>query len=295
MCLNKNMKKEKKLVNKLIYLLPFLLVFLIFSVFLVSGTTTLNTPLSGSNWSTTINFNCTTDLPEPLNATLGYNSSGGGVLTYLTASKVNNDTASDTYFYLSGIAITTLADGKLYNFTCSVDNGTYQELSAGRIKVGIDDTAPVLATTTDQSTGHQRDNIGLNWTCTDATVGVQTTSVSLSANGDAGCTISGTTSWSTATGSQLLTTTQTQCAGLYTVTSSCTDYSGNSASDSDTFNIYYPEGGTAVIPTIDKKAVIPTTTSSQSKKTLFMVIAIISLVIIAVISFFVISLSKRRR
>lgn len=273
-------------------LLSLILGIFLFSLMLVSGATTLNVPVTNTNY-TTITFNCTTTLPNALNVSIKYNATGGATGT--TLGSIINTSAGQTTFTSSSISIEALADALTYNFTCTAYNTTSNLLSAGVSSVGIDNTAPTLATTTDQSTGHQRDIIGLNWSCTDATAGVSTTSIVLTANGDAGCTISGTTSWSTATGSQSLATTQTQCAGLYTVTSSCTDTASNSATDSDTFNIYYPEGGSAFLPT--DNVVNPITKKSTSSKTIVWWIMgiVIFIILIVILSFLAISQSKKRR
>jgi hypothetical protein len=287
------MKKEKKLVNKL-FLLPIILAISIFSIFLVSGATvTLTVPATRQNY-TTLTWSCATSInasANNYNVTIFYNATGGGVRTKLESK--SNTSASQSSFSNS-VDIESLADKLTYNFTCYADNGTTQQYSPQVLNVGIDNTPPVVSISTDQSSAYQTKNIGLNWSCTDATSGVQTNSVSTSVNGDAGCVVSGTTSWTTATGSQTLTTTQTQCAGLYTNSLSCTDTASNSNTASSTFNIYYPEGGSGVIP-IKQKTIIPTKTSTQSNKTLFVIIAMGVIIFIAIISFLVISISKKRR
>lgn len=286
------MKKENKMVKKLIYLLPVLLFVFLFSIFLVSGASTMTSPVSYANYTTSLAIALTiarNGVNNMTNVTCFYNSSGGAVQTFLI--QILNDSLSSTSF--TGTASLT-TQTNTYNISCKIRNQTFDNLTLYAHHVAIDLTAPNVSIATDQSSAYQTKNVGLNWSCTDGVSGVETTSVSLTANGDAGCTLAGTTSWTTATGSQTLTATQTQCAGLYTNTLTCTDQSSNSASTTSTFNIYYPEGGSGVIP-IKQKAIIPTKTSPQSNKTLFVIIAIVGLIIISVISFLVISISKKRR
>jgi len=111
----------------------------------------------------------------------------------------------------------------------------------------VDKTSPTVSISTDQSTYTQNGNAILTWSATDSGSTIQTTSVTVTAVGDGGCTIP-TISFSTATGSQTLTGSQTQCAGPYTATITSTDHSGLQSSTTSTFNVQYPAGGSYTIP-----------------------------------------------
>ena len=127
------------MVNKKIFLLIFASSFLVSFGFLVSATTTLVSPVANGNYST-LTFNCTTDLNEPLNATLYYNAGGGAATTALVT--VLNNTDKDTEFNDSSVNIANLSDLNTYNFTCAVDNSTDIEYSASAASITIDQTAP---------------------------------------------------------------------------------------------------------------------------------------------------------
>lgn len=246
--------------------------FTIFSVILLStmlflssnvlAATTLVSP-TAINYSSTMTLNCTTAINSSstsYNVTFFYNKSGGATGTKLIT--ITNTSADQNTFTSVNYNIASLDDTNTYNFTCYADNGTNQQYSAGTSRITIDDTDSVISISTDVSRNYQTKPVILTWSCTDAVSGVTSTTIALTAVGDLGCEIAGTTSWSTATGTQTLSTTQTQCAGPYTATITCTDYSGNSDSDTATFNIYYPEGGSANLGTGSSTI---TTTKSQSQ------------------------------
>lgn len=288
------MKKEKDLVKKSLIIFSVLLAISFFSM--VVSATTLNSPVTGGNYSGTMSISVTVTGGLPGNATnvtCLYNATGGATGTYLT--QILNTSAGQLTF-TGTPSISALSDLRTYNFSCTVSNSTTVNTTLYANSITVDNTAPTVTISTDQSTGYQKDYVGLNWSCTDATSGVNTKSVTLTANGDAGCTIDGTTSWSTATGSQALSGTQTQCAGLYTNTLTCADYSGNSNTATSTFNIYYPAGGSAFIPDSDQ-VINPVTKGTTSKTKIILTISgiVAGLIIVILLSFFAISQTKRRR
>ena len=292
------MKKEKSRLNKAIFLLSILFLVSIFSIIYVSATSSMSTPVTNGNYSSPITVTVLYDGYNPnnmTNVTCYFNSSGGSSLEF-PVTIVNTTSTQTTFTGTKALTVETRA----YNVTCLLQNRTSINSTFYAYNVTIDNTAPTMTTTTDnggttQAKVRQKESIGLNWSCTDATSGVTSTSVSYTANGDAGCTVSGTTSWTTSTGSQSLKTTQTQCAGKYTIASTCTDYSGNTATDSDIFNIYYPEGGSGFIPT--DNIVNPVTGKSTNSKTvIYWVLGItFGLVLVIILCFLYISQSKKRR
>lgn len=215
--------------NKTLYLILPILMATILAVTLVSATTTLNVPLTGSNWSTTINLNCTTDLPEPLNATLWYNVTGGSAATYLTGSLTLNDTASDTEFNKTGISISSFTDATTYNFTCLVANGTATEYSVGRISIAKDATAPVISLSIKQEAINPNGLFEAQCSYTDATTGTTSASYFQASNP------SGTATTLTADGTYQTTMKDSKTAleGTYTWTCYAIDYSGNTATSTE--------------------------------------------------------------
>lgn len=295
------MKKEV-ILNKRNFLISIILGIFLFSINLIIATNSMSSPVNYQNSSSPLTITVLYDgknVNNMTNVTCYFNSSGGSALE-LPLSILNTSSTQTIFTGNKALTIET----RSYNVTCLLQNCSEVDCTTNStfhaINITIDNTAPTLVTTTDnggvtQSKVFQKESIGLNWSCTDSLSGVTSTSVSYTANGDAGCTIAGTTSWATSTGSQSLSGTQTQCAGKYTIASTCTDYSGNTATDSDIFNIYYPEGGSAFIP--DTNQVINPVTKQVTSRTkiIFIIFGIISFIIlVAILSLFLISQSKRR-
>lgn len=242
----------------------------------VMATTTLNVPVTGTNY-TTINFNCTTDIPVAHNASIYYNASGGAAGTLL--GTIHNDTADDTDF-TGSLSIESLTDGLTYNFTCTITNSTADtETSAGVENVGIDNTNPtytfeLLKSTSANYKGTQE----LTWTTLDATSGVETVSVSVTSPNTDTCP---TQSWSTTSGTNekvLL-----DCTGTYTASMTVTDNAGNSISTEDTFKVYAPgyKDASTGVGTFSSFS-IGGDSDAKGNLTTFAIIAIIILVIWAV-------------
>ncbi len=156
-----------------------LLLILIFGVLvtlgLVSAATTLNLPIAGGNYSTTLIVNCTTttsDCTGCLNASIYYNASGGTTGTYLDA--ITNNTNNDIEFYDTTIDISSLNDGTAYNFSCMADNATTQSWSIGVTSITIDNAVPnVSAINNPVDGGNYSGNLVLNASVDDSTMGVE--------------------------------------------------------------------------------------------------------------------------
>jgi hypothetical protein len=158
---------EKKFKSTLLFIA--LITAIILIVYLVLAATTLNTPITNGNYSGTLTFNCTTALPDPLNASLLYNASGGAVGTILAT----NDTAGNLTEFTLSADISGLTDGTTYNMTCKVENSTASESSTAASSITIDNTPPNVSSfynTTDG--GNYSRNITLNVSVSDATIGV---------------------------------------------------------------------------------------------------------------------------
>lgn len=160
------MKKE----NLFLFGIVFILGCLVF----VIATSTFNFPVANGNYSTTLVFNCTTDLPNALNASLLYNASGGTATEVLVT--VENDTASDTEFYNGNVVLSGLSDGSLYNMTCIVYNATDSEYSVSVGNITIDNTPPSVVNFTNTLDGviygSSNTSTIVNFSVTDALIGV---------------------------------------------------------------------------------------------------------------------------
>lgn len=195
----------------------------------------LVSPVAGTNQSTTMIFNCTqsSDLPDALNATLGYNASGGAVGTY--TGVVVNDTADDQEFYSAAFSISSLSDATTYNVTCKLDNGTATVESPG-VLMAIDNTDPSVSLSlksSSMSTGRTQE---LTWSSSDATTGLASVTVSVTSPNSDKCS---TETWTDESGTSVQVT-DTSCVGTYTVTITATDEAGNSATSTETFKASYP-------------------------------------------------------
>ena len=100
---------------------------------------------SWGNYSSTINFTCfnSTGIFAPLNATLLYNASGGSAdAIYGTILVIIENTSANQSTFNSDVSIAGLADGKIYNITCMMRNGTDTAYSVAAENVAIDNTIP---------------------------------------------------------------------------------------------------------------------------------------------------------
>src|SRR4030042_5434648 len=154
-----------------------LLLAMVFVIPGIMATTTLNVPVTETNY-TTLTVNCTTDLAATLNVSIYYNASGGATGTLLTT--IVNTTADQTEFTASP-SIEALADGTSYNFTCYADDGAAPEWSEGVVSVGIDNTDPTytFVFAKPDRADYKSTTQYLTWTTADATSGVETVAVSV--------------------------------------------------------------------------------------------------------------------
>ena len=260
---------------------PLLVVFL-FSI--VSATTALNSPVAGGNYSTTLNFTCTTNIVNALNASLLYNASGGPATTYLVT--IVNTSASQTLFTNPSVSITSLAAANTYNMTCLVSNSTTTEQSPAKAGITIDNTNPTVTVARNVYEISPTETVVLTCTSSD-NLDTSLTIIRTITKPD-GNTISVASNSYEARG------TDTDLEGLYSYICQAVDDPGNSASDTINF---------IVSSDIENPKVVGkgTTTINNTKKTnlsLILLITGIALVIIIVALVIIISITaekKRRR
>lgn len=284
------MKIKSNLINRII-LIASLLVLLP----MVSATIAQGQPPTGSNQSANFMTNWTfvnvTDgitNVNSANSTFYWNGTG----SWVAVTKTNF--ACTAAMCNATLDISTMGEGMgVLNFTAGNTTLRLGGTLGGAFRV--DKTAPTATISTDVSRQERSKDVILTWSGTDSGSGVQTTSVTLTGGTDAGCAISGTTSFSTATGTQTLTGTQTQCAGTYTATIVSTDYSGLQSTTSTTFDIYHPSGGSVTIP----QTVVDNGQLGGTNKNKLMLIIGISAATLAVLGLgslaLYLSLRKKRR
>lgn len=233
--------------KKKILLFTTLIVMSMFLISIASATSTIVKPVAGGNYSTTMVLNCSTDVAAALNATFYYNASGGAATTVLAT--ITNATADATSFYSASQSIAALSDLRTYNFTCVVNNASSVLQSSTQVKaIIVDNTDAVVNITATETSAEMYKDIHLAWASSDATSGLTSTSVSVTAAGEGGCNLLSAISYTDASGSVTLSGDNTRCMGTYTATITGIDYAGNSVSTTDTFTIKHPEGSIITIP-----------------------------------------------
>jgi len=215
----------------------------------LAAATTMTTPITGGNYTTTVSVAITTDATSVVNmsnVSCYYNVTGGAVELNSTYKLVEilNTTADQTSFTGSG-AVTT--EGHLYNITCFIFNDTTLNKTISVTAVTIDGTDPIPTLSQEVSTVNMYGVQKLTWSSTDATSEVESTSVTLTSPNTALCP---TQTWTDSSATNYLIPDQyLACAGTYTVAMTVTDFSGNSASaTSTTFEVNAPGsmGGSGV-------------------------------------------------
>lgn len=201
----------------------------------IFATTTLNVPVTGYNY-TAITFNCTTDVPNPLNISIYYNSTAGKTGAFL--GKISNTSAAQKDF-TSSISIEALSDTLTYNMTCYADNGTAQEYSVAVSKIGIDNTKPALSLSASTTSLDLNGLLKLTWSVSDATSGLASNSLTLTSPNSETCPTQ--TYTATSATEQTVDATALGCPGTYTATLTATDKAGNT--DTTTQSITLNAGG----------------------------------------------------
>lgn len=230
--------------NHYIFAIAFLLVLILpmMSATIATVTPTASQNIS-SNFVTNWTFANETDgITNPTSAASKFYWNATGSWVEVTKSSFSC-TATNC---IATLAVSSMGEGLgVLNFTA----GNATDVLGGTLssQFRIDKTNPTvtLSATPSSSRTIQTNAVTLTWAATD-TSSISSTAVAVTAQGDGACTIPAI-SYTAASGTETLSGTQTQCAGLYTATITTTDTSGLSSSDSTTFKIYYPEGGTAII------------------------------------------------
>ncbi|MFH1585241.1 MAG: hypothetical protein ABIB79_00555 [archaeon] len=173
------MVEEKRLKQDKNVLVLFIFMLIVGCGIFVLATSSVNSPVSHGNYSTTMNVSVATNITgadADYNVSVYYNSSGGDVDlsngTFLVVI-TNTTTAVDDVIENATVVLTGLDDGANYNFSFYADNGTDQEWTSALSNITIDNTVPAVANFTGTvDGGSYKDTIVLNVSVTDATIGV---------------------------------------------------------------------------------------------------------------------------
>lgn len=211
---------------------------MIFAMAFVSAVSTLDTPVTGGNYTKSLTVSLTVaqfGLPgNATNVTCFYNASGGSTEKGTVLVAIANTTAAQTA-WSSTATLTT--ETSTYNVSCRISNVTTVNTTLYASGITIDGTNPVVSITRDVPQISQKGLENLVWSSTDTNL--YTTAVSVVSPDTSLCP---TLSYTDAVSSRQLINQQTQCAGTYTATITGTDYSGNSATDSTTWIVNIPDG-----------------------------------------------------
>ena len=144
---------------------------------LVIAAPTLTVPVTGTNYTTTMTWSCTSDINTSAvtdyNVSILYNSTGGSAVDGTLLVTVQNSSANSVFS--AATSITSLSDLLTYNFTCLGDNVTDQVYSVSVASVGIDNTVPAISVTTDISSISYNRFLKYTTTMSDATSGLDGT------------------------------------------------------------------------------------------------------------------------
>lgn len=207
----------------------------------VSAATTLNLPVTGGNYSTSMAFNCTTTLASASSAYLYYNTTGGTSAIQLGGTMaIGADGTTD--FYNAAIDISARPSLATYNFTCKILNSTgSSEFSVGKI-VTIDNTVPSLvnfSTGTESNLANfSRTTMVINVTATD-TLGLKNITINLY---NSTSLVNSTTTTSSPNSVNITVPRD----GLYYFNATACDYAGNCNSSSGTRTVRVDMAGPAI-------------------------------------------------
>lgn len=244
---------------------------------LASAAVTLNTPLAGTNWTGTINFNCTKGLDDApvnvTNVTLWYNTTGGETGTMLASSKINGfPTANNSiHLYLSGISVSSLSNLATYNFSCRAENATSIVWSTGLTGITIDNTAPVMSLSVKPTSAGYGSVIQYKCSSADGLDSSAATTISVThPTGD-----SKTSTTLIAGTSDYIGFTDTDYAGTYTFTCTDTDYAGNTGTSTQTVSI---GAGASRKASVTKDSTVATQAQASSNNSILIIFIILGIV-----------------
>ena len=160
--------------NKKISIISLLLVLFFIGLAFALTSPAVISPTSGQNVSGDLLLNATIAANNVTNVTFYFYNSTGGNLVYNTT--IINDTADDTEFNYT-LDTTTITDG-IYNLTVNATNSTGDTTTNTSVTgVTIDNTAPSVSASIPTTSTWYNANFTVTINVTDATIGVDNTSV----------------------------------------------------------------------------------------------------------------------
>lgn len=221
------MKKEK-------LILPIAIFFAVFSVFLVSATTTVSSPVYGGNYSGTLTFTVSTTInstKDDANVSLYCNTTGGEATEAMTRLTTISNTSMEQNAYTGPVTLSSYADLTTYNCSAVADNTTDKEFSTATLIITIDNTACAGTATIQQSEVDFGRSFTYNTSLTDATSGVASSSCQIA--DPSGKYIGSITTADT----NLVFPESTRNDGVWNITCNGTDYASNTCTFSDTVKV----------------------------------------------------------
>lgn len=226
--------------NQIISISIIMALAMVFALTMVSAVSTLNAPVNFGNYTKSLTISLTIASNGPNNMTnvsCYYNATGGAATTALVEilnTTVGGGAAQTAY---SGVGTLTTEGYGTYNISCEIMNDTSLNKTISRQNITIDGTNPVVSISAIQPRIAMDEVIDLSWS--DADTKLQTTTVSVVSPNANSCP---TLSYTDATRTLQLMNSQTRCDGTYTATIIGTDYSGNTATATDTWVVDAPDG-----------------------------------------------------
>ena len=223
--------------KKIMLLIPILLGIMFVMPLMSAAVAVFTSPATNTNHTSAISVIVTyvnstgNNITSPLSANTNfyYNSSASATWTAVTCGSavITNTTYSCT------IAITAITDRKNFGLNVTLGNASFYNASSATVQpLAVDDTAPVVSLSLETQNMNTRDSLLIQWTSSDATIGLSNTVASITSPDSQKCAL---INYTDANGRYALVDEQTKCSGTYTVNVTATDYAGNTATSVSTF------------------------------------------------------------
>lgn len=224
--------------NKKVLLAVLLSFVLLAALPLMSAAVTVVKPVTSTNYSTTMNVTVTTGYLDwagkYINVTCWYNATGTPATPLVT---ITNTSVNQTWFSNAAVDISAITEGLNYSVICGARNGTaaFDVNSTAVLKVGIDNTDPVVTIEASKPSIGVGNTQEITWTSSDAMTGLSSTLVTVSSPNSDRCADQ---TWTTASGTSVAIVTEggvADCSGTWTATILATDKAGNTETTSATW------------------------------------------------------------
>ena len=222
--------------NKIL-LATILAVFVLAVLPVMSAATTIDSPVTGGNYTGTLNVSVGVDANGDFNmtnVTCFYNATGGLATSLLVI--MANSTPGDLVFENASIGITSLTDLTTYNISCDVRNLTDLNTTLSKATITFDSTDPLCSLVRLSRTIGWKDTQLITWTSSDA-LSLDSTAVTID-RPDGGSDLTYTDANRVLT----LTSQDTKYVGAWTATIIGTDRADNTCTETVNFKSYLGDG-----------------------------------------------------